>query len=100
MNFRTIEFMGSIIPEDKFELCKEMYFKARKDAQKYFLGSEVDGADGLVIKLTVYYERGIDDYAEVAPVLYETKKIFPWRNVQMRHGDFYRLVEMGGGGFE
>lgn len=97
MNFKSIKFMGSVIPEDNIELCKEFYFKAHKDAQEYFLGDTVDGTDGLIIKLTVYYEEGIDDFAEVAPVLYKTKKIFPWRNIQMGNSDFYRLVEMGGG---
>ena len=99
MNLNSIKFIGSRIPEDEVELCKEMFFRAGKEAQKYFLGHEVEGTDCLYIKLTVYCEQGIDDFAEVAPALYREKKSPEWRNVQMSHCDFYRLVEMGGGGF-
>lgn len=99
MNFNSLKFIGSVIPEDSDELCKEIYFKGPKSAQKYFLGDEVDGTDGLIIKLTVYYERGIDDFAEVATVQSQTKERSPWINVLMRNCDFNRLVVMGGGGF-
>lgn len=99
MNFNSLKFIGSVIPEDNDELCKEMYFIGPKSAQKYFLGDEVDGTDGLIIKLTVYYESDIDNFAEVATLQSQTKETSHWIDILMRNYDFNRLVDMGGGAF-
>ena len=96
LDFKEIQYVCTKVPEEG-ELCKEMYFRAGKKAQRYFLGEEIDNSKYLAIRLTVYYERDIDDFAEVSLI---TSEEFNWQPVQMRHCDFYRLVEIGGGGFE